>query len=565
MNKKVLSIFLSICLIFSSLPFVLANEAVDDYVNNNETQAQVSEDTTEVTELSGSGTEQDPYRIGTKAELEFFRNFIKQQGEDYANKKKVDYKYNAENVWVALINDIDLAGSTWTYGIGSTSWSFDGRFDGKGYTIKNFTIETEPDELGWQCAGLFGYAYGDITIRNLKIENPTIKCKEGNNSKNPDMNAAVLLGYYMEPSKLIPPGGEGRANIENIHITGDIEINAETTGAVGGIVGYVYTSCKIKNCSVKGNDNSYIKSRSQVGGIVGYNQYGVGEITNCTVENIDITSKDKMGGIAGVAQGKNVISGCAVKDVNMYITEEVNFENVGAIVGVIDTQTGMSGVEVESCSQTNTNKILKSEDTEKSPVTAPTVGGIYGQTIPVPIRVDNQYFSSLNVAATVFEADQTVTFLSDTSLKSNITVDKNITFDLNGKKITGEGKINTSNAVLTICDNSDDEILGQIDSVVSVDEGSTLKINSGKVKFEKAENTTPYITVEKNIQGGSVAVEISGSDKTKAEVTTTVNSGYTFGKLSVTTGEGEEVEVEDNTFTMPSEDVTISATFEKKP
>ena len=82
-----------------------------------------------------------------------------------------------EGKTVALGNDIDMSGTDWSVNIGDDfNATFDGIFDGKGYTIKNLTAtETAQKGDGYVCAGLFGAIYGEAQIKNLTIENVTIE------------------------------------------------------------------------------------------------------------------------------------------------------------------------------------------------------------------------------------------------------------------------------------------------------------------------------------------------------------------------------------------------------
>ncbi len=74
-----------------------------------------------------------------------------------------------------------------------------------------------------------------------------------------------------------------------------------------------------------------------------------------------------------------------------------------------------------------------------------------------------------------------------------------------------------------------------------------------------------YAVIVEQTEGGVVAVD-KESAAAGAEVTITVTpeEGWELDAISVTTADGEAVEVEDGTFTMPASDVTVEATFKKK-
>ena len=106
---------------------------------------------------TGSGTESDPYQIGTAEGLKWFRDKVN------SATKTADTQICAE-----LMKDIDLSGEAWTpIGIGDAFYagtpSYSGTFDGKGHTIKNLSIDSSAHYVG-----LFGYVYGG-TIRNLTV------------------------------------------------------------------------------------------------------------------------------------------------------------------------------------------------------------------------------------------------------------------------------------------------------------------------------------------------------------------------------------------------------------
>ena len=101
----------------------------------------------------GSGTENDPYRISTGAQLAFLAQEI-----NSGNKNKYGDKY------FILTNSIDLNGLEWDpigcyyYGSSSksTSRAFCGTFDGNGYEIFNFIIKA-PKGTAYKLFGVFGY------------------------------------------------------------------------------------------------------------------------------------------------------------------------------------------------------------------------------------------------------------------------------------------------------------------------------------------------------------------------------------------------------------------------
>lgn len=220
---------------------------------------------------AGSGTEQDPCRIGSMEELLLFRLQVNWFGRT--------------DLCAVLTNDIVINSGTFDadgrytpaagetvndlYAIGSKERPYAGTFDGGGYTVrglccsnKDIIDSTVQDAV--YPAGLFGWLKG-ATVKNLTV-----------------------TGYV-----------DGRAY-------------------VGGIAGYADARATILNCrnecivvSVDRFGGRY-GSAQYAGGIVGYNE---GKVTACCNTGT-VTGADSVGGIAGGPAG--TVSDCY---------------NVGAVTG----------------------------------------------------------------------------------------------------------------------------------------------------------------------------------------------------------------------------------------
>lgn len=72
------------------------------------------------------------------------------------------------------------------------------------------------------------------------------------------------------------------------------------------------------------------------------------------------------------------------------------------------------------------------------------------------------------------------------------------------------------------------------------------------------------VNVSKNIEGGEI-ISTLGKCKEGSEVVLTprAQNGYEFGEWSVVAADGTSIDVVDNKFTMPAQDVTVSCTFVK--
>lgn len=96
----------------------------------------------------GSGTQTDPYQIGSGAELAWLANAV--------NNASSGTKF-----YVVLTDDIDLGNQPWTP-IGKDFHEFSGIFDGKGHVVEGLKVSNAAD------AGLFGVAKG-AAIKNLVV------------------------------------------------------------------------------------------------------------------------------------------------------------------------------------------------------------------------------------------------------------------------------------------------------------------------------------------------------------------------------------------------------------
>lgn len=191
--------------------------------------------------ITGSGTETDPYQIGTAAGLKWFRDKVN-------NATKIE----DTQICAELTEDIDLNGEAWTpIGIGDAFYartpSYSGTFD-----------------------GLFGYVYGG-TIRNLTVSG-SVKGSEhtggiagaanGGTFENCANQCAVqggttggIIGFATEEGTLI---------VRDCYNVGSI---TTTTGnSVGGIIGQcINTSGTIRNCYNAGT----VTGTASVGAIIG--------------------------------------------------------------------------------------------------------------------------------------------------------------------------------------------------------------------------------------------------------------------------------------------------------
>ena len=157
---------------------------------------------------------------------------------------------------IVLDNNIDLGGRT-VKGIGGTSTNFAGVFDGQGYTISNFKVDSTENSY---YAGLFNQVSHGGTIKNLTVKNATIV---GNS-----MVGAVASSL-------------DDAVIDNCKAIDCTLIGVKKVGAVVGYsAGSTVTNNYAENCTV-------IYSEKEGGKILGYQNTG-STVSNNTANNVSV-------------------------------------------------------------------------------------------------------------------------------------------------------------------------------------------------------------------------------------------------------------------------------------
>ena len=205
---------------------------------------------------TGSGTETDPYQIGTAEGLKWFRDKVN-------NATTLD----ETKICAVLTADIDLNNEPWTpIANNAITKRYSGTFDGKGHTIKNLYI----NDSSARDVGLFGYVC-DGTIRNLTVSGSVkgtryiggiASAAESGTFENCANQCAVqggiaggIIGFASQGNDLI---------VRDCYNVGSI---TTTTGnGVGGIIGQCVNWLEtISNCYNAGT----VTGTASVGAIIG--------------------------------------------------------------------------------------------------------------------------------------------------------------------------------------------------------------------------------------------------------------------------------------------------------
>lgn len=219
----------------------------------------------------GSGTQTDPYQIGSGAELAWLANAV--------NNASSGTKF-----YVVLTDDIDLGNQPWTP-IGKDFHEFSGVFDGKGHVVEGLKVSNVAD------AGLFGVANG-AAIKNLVVRG----------SVTGTGNAAGILAKAKNEA----------CTIENCGNEAAVTVTKSSGGYAGGILGSTSTDVQIARCynrsAVTSTGSTY---SSRAGGIVGYiNGNGEAKVNTC-YNTGNITSDSYAAGVfAGYGGYSLTVSSC---------------------------------------------------------------------------------------------------------------------------------------------------------------------------------------------------------------------------------------------------------------
>ena len=275
--------------------------------------------------FSGSGISENPYLIKSAADLAGLAANVN-SGTNYQGK------------YFRLETNIDLMGHEWTP-IGTREKYFYGNFDGDGKVITNLTISNATD-----CAGLFGIADG--TIQNIVLRNASVISSS---------TAALLVGE-----------SEGGV-IKSCKVDGTVRSGYDAAGIVGASMEVKISDCEV-NVECYGGNN--------VGGVLGSktNYSWAVVVENCIVRG-RICGKI-VGGIAGMLQGSDVISGC-----KSYATlsqfDKKNYTTAGGIAG-----GAYYKCKFEDCEVYGNIDIECENDSEYFPL---SVGGAIGRAGEVTI------------------------------------------------------------------------------------------------------------------------------------------------------------------------------------
>ncbi len=284
---------------------------------------------------TGKGTEAEPYRIGTGAELAWLADKVNGG--------------NSGSLYAVLTADIDLGFCEWTpigRKVGYSNGAYRGTFDGQGHTVSGLYISSA--DTGY--VGLFGRGFVGTKLRDLTVR--------GEISLT-DVTSDIVVGGIIADST--------SAVFENCVSDVQISVTFNDLGgrgsSLGGFAGLAssgtFTDCRFEgSITCLYQYSSYLGfSDGGLGGIVGYLKNG--RLERCAnVGDVTANKASGVGGIAGRIYAYNDEETALHECLNAgHISNDVNFVigvgewpvgGIGGIAGVV--QSGR--ITIDTCYNT---------------------------------------------------------------------------------------------------------------------------------------------------------------------------------------------------------------------
>lgn len=292
-GNRFLVLFLIVAMLFSMAPAgVFAGE-----MTASETAA----------EMTGSGTETDPYLISDGQQLAALGG-------------------TTLNGHYRLTADIDMSGIQ----MRPINSMRNGCFDGGGFAIRNLNLSSSGS------VGLFAELGNGSEVTGVMLENCSIT---NISSSGTSYGVGALAGKV-----------SGSASISNCGVSGAV-IECTTSSAVnlGGLVGYISEDCSIERSFAKGNliAGNYAYSSAYLGGLVGnIGGYCSWSVTDCYTDVIINAKKGTGAGLIG--QIGNSYSNYTRQIRNSYTTAELT-GSAANLYGFAGAGSSSCAVEIDNC------------------------------------------------------------------------------------------------------------------------------------------------------------------------------------------------------------------------
>ena len=470
-----------------------------------------------------------------------------------------------EGITVHLTANIDLAGENWTpignityksqYKPADASKVFSGVFNGNGKVISNLKVERTVGGADTQAnVGLFGITGEGAVIKDLTLTNVNIKTD--------GRNVGAIAGFAY------------KATLKNITVNGNIQI--EGGNNVAGIAGMTrYYDMSATDITVSGDNGSAIVGNNIVGGIFAEIAPNGSEqkFDGLNVENVAVTGASGVGGIVGLLT-TGAVENVSVK--NVVLTGRTDYQ--GNAMGRIrlGSVAGLMGSNYATIANETVENVT-AKNLDGNAVELPVIGANYdAASNATEAKIGNKYYATFATAYTAAQAGETVTLLADIEATEVILLDKSVTINGNGHKVTSnatrvfrvttaytEVTLNDVNMVSTAVRVGTNDVRGiSIDIVDNV----KLTLNNCSVDFTDASaNDWAYavnvtggnnhvVTVNGGAYEGANVINVNGANNNvtvkNAVITCTYpnNPLYYGACIWVKQEQGSSVEATGNTF-----------------
>ncbi len=267
-------------------------------------------------------TIENAYALNNAAALKWFADEVNTNGKTFSGRT------------VKLLDNITLTGNWTPIGTSADNANkFQGTFDGNGKTISGLIVN---QSAGYHAAGFFGALNGtakNFTIVGAQITNIS---QEGANNSTNNGTAVVAGSIYTSGS------------ISGVTVNGSA---VSGNRYVGGIAGYVYGNidgCTVSNTSVTSTPDNLKGSYDngdKAGAIVGFLGEGSFSVTDNKVSDVTIHAYRDMGGVVGIVNTGNIITGNNVNTLTLVQDYTLISETQTTVAPIIGRYNGTTVTE----------------------------------------------------------------------------------------------------------------------------------------------------------------------------------------------------------------------------
>ena len=417
------------------------------------------------------------------------------------------------DAWAVLMENITLNSNEEWGPIGtSSSNSYRGTFDGNGHKIENLYINTT--DSGAENQGLFGFVGTGGTVQNLTVSG-SVKGRS---------YVGGVVGYNN--------GG----TVTGCIFSGSGSVSGSYS--VGGVVGY--NSGTVENCY---NTGSVSADSRVVGGVVGRNFRGT--VENCYNTGSVSGPGNRVGGVVGYNNGSSTVTGCyflQTETVNTKLQGIGENDGSGVATATAKDNTAFHSGEVTYLLGEAWGQNLMNEPKDNYPQLR-AFDADTPQVYKVAFMNGEEYHAEY--------ANNGMTVGSPTTNPTK----EGYTFAGWFTKSSGGSQWNFSTAVT-----ENMTLYAKWTAVEDPDPEPEEPPYTGKYSYEVSTSVGDH---------GSLTVDRYATEGDTVTIQVTPDQAYKLDDLSVTAN-GKDVELTANgdgtyTFTMPSADVKISATFAEDP